>query len=118
MDTVNWEFIKYNNVNNLLEVSKMTKRKSYDKEFKLEAVQLVQNGKRVAEVARELDLAEQTLHNWVKKFGQDGAAAFVGSGNLKPADKEQKDLQKRIRDLEEENAILKKAMGIFAKDQK
>ena len=52
MDTVNWEFIKYNNLNNLLEVSKMTKRKSYDKEFKLEAVQLVQSGKRIAEVAR------------------------------------------------------------------
>ncbi|MFY3791086.1 transposase, partial [Ureibacillus sp. MALMAid1270] len=55
----------------------MTNRKSYDKEFKLEAVQLVESGKRVAEVARELDLAEQTLHNWVRKFGKDGEAAFV-----------------------------------------
>lgn len=118
MDTVNWEFIKYNNLNNLLGVSQVTKRKSYDQEFKLEAVQLVQSGKRAAEVARELDLAEQTLHNWVKKFGQDGKAAFVGSGNLTPEDKANKDLQKRIRDLEEENAILKKAMSIFAKDQK
>ena len=50
MDTVNWEFIKYNNLNNLLGVSRMTNRKSYDKEFKLEAVQLVESGKRVAEV--------------------------------------------------------------------
>ena len=64
----------------------MTKRKSYDKAFKLEAVQLVESGKRVAEVARELDFAEQTLHNWVKKFSKDGEAAFIGSGNLKPAD--------------------------------
>lgn len=118
MDTVNWEFIKYNSLNNLLGVSRMTNRKSYDKEFKLEAVQLVESGKRVAEVARELDLAEQTLHNWVRKFGKDGEAAFVGSGNLKPEDKANKELQKRIRDLEEENAILKKAMSIFAKDQK
>ena len=55
----------------------------------------MQNGKRVAEVARELDLAEQMLHNWVKKFGQDGAVEFVDSGNLKPVDKEQKDLQKK-----------------------
>lgn len=118
MDTVNWEFIKYNNLNNSLGVSIMTKRRSYDKEFKLEAVQLVQSGKRVAKVARELDLAEQTLHNWVKKFSKDGEAGFVGSGNLTPEDKAQKELQKGIRDLEEENAILKKAMGIFAKDQK
>ncbi|WP_254660230.1 MULTISPECIES: IS3 family transposase [Lysinibacillus] len=93
----------------------MTKRKSYDKEFKLEAVQLVESGKRVAEVARELDLAEQTLHNWVKKFSKDGEAAFVGSGNLKPEDKENKELEKRIRDLEEENAILKKANGHLCK---
>ena len=96
----------------------MTKRKIYDKEFKLEAVHLVESGKRVAEVARELDLAEQTLHNWVKKFSKDGESAFVGSGNLAPQDKESKELQKRIRDLEEENAILKKAMSIFAKDRK
>ena len=68
----------------------MTKRKSYDKAFKLEVVQLVESGKRVAEVARELDFAEQTLHNWVKKFSKDGEAAFIGSGNLKPADKERK----------------------------
>ncbi|MGE7917307.1 IS3 family transposase [Lysinibacillus xylanilyticus] len=93
----------------------MTKRKSYDKEFKLEAVQLVESGKKVAEVARELDLAEQTLHNWVKKFSKDGEAAFVGSGNLKPEDKENKELEKRIRDLEEENAILKKANGHLCK---
>jgi transposase-like protein len=48
----------------------VTKRKSYDKEFKLEAVQLVESGKWAAEVSRELNLAEQTLHNWVKKFGK------------------------------------------------
>ena len=38
MDTVNWEFIKYNSLNNLLGVSKMTNRKSYDKEFKSEEI--------------------------------------------------------------------------------
>lgn len=94
------------------------RRKSYDKEFKLDAVRMVANGKKVAEVARELNLAEQTLHNWVKKYSEDKEAAFVGSGNLKPEEKAVKDLEKRLRDLEEENAILKKAMGIFAKDQK
>ncbi len=94
------------------------RRKSYDKEFKVEAVQMVKSGKKVAEVARELDLAEQTLHNWVKKFSKDNEDAFVGSGNLKPEDKAIKDLEKKLRDLEEENAILKKAMGIFAKEQK
>ena len=44
-------------------------RKQYDKEFKIYAAKLViQTGKAVAQVARELDVAEQTLHNWVKNY--------------------------------------------------
>lgn len=97
----------------------MIARKQYDKEFKLYAVQLVEEkGQKISETARELDLAEQTLHNWVKKFRDEADAGFVGSGNLKPEDKERQNLQKRLRDLEEENAILKKAMAIFTKNPK
>lgn len=93
----------------------MTKRKRYDKEFKFYAVKLVQEkGQKVSETARELDLAEQTLHNWVNKYRNESEAGFVGSGNLKPEDKEKRELQKWLRDLEEENAILKKAMGIVS----
>ncbi|HBY89850.1 transposase [Ruoffia tabacinasalis] len=97
-----------------------TMRKQHNKEFKIHAAKLVvQTGKAVAQVARELDVAEQTLHNWVKKFkeSEDGSN-FIGSGNSAPEDKAVKDLQKKLRDLEEENAILKKGMDFFAKDQK
>ena len=95
----------------------MTKR--YDKEFKLYAVKMVvDDGRKVAEVARELDLVHQNLHKWVIKYKEDQKDSFVGSGNLSPKDKAQYEKDKRIRDLEEENAILKKAMGIFAKNQK
>ena len=97
----------------------MPKRKSYDKEFKLYAVKLVEEkGQKISETARELDLAEQTLHNWVKKYRDESESSFVGSGHSKPEDKERRDLQKRLRDLEEENAIIKKALGIFANSQK
>ncbi|MCH1627408.1 hypothetical protein [Fredinandcohnia quinoae] len=54
----------------------------------------------------------------VKKFSEDKDSAFVGSGNLKPDDEAVRDPEKRLLDLEEENAILKKAMDIFAKNQK
>lgn len=37
---------------------------------------------------------------------------------LRPQDQAQKELEKRIKDLEEENAILKKAMHYFTKDPK
>ena len=52
------------------------------------------------------------------QYKDDPKHAFVGSGNLKPDDEELRDRQKRIRDLEEENAILKKAMRIFTNDRK
>ncbi len=71
-------------------------------------------GRVKAEAARELGLAEQTLHNWIKKYEESQEEGFVGSGNLRPENEESYRLNKRIRDLEEENAILKKAMGIFA----
>lgn len=93
--------------------------KRYDKEFKLYAVKMVvEDGRKVAEVARELDLVHQTLHKWVDKYKKEKEDGFVGSGNLNPKDKAEYEKDKRIRDLEEEVAILKKAMGIFAKSQK
>ena len=86
----------------------MTQQKQYDKEFKLNTVQLI----------LELGISSKTLYGWVAQYKDNPKHAFVGSGNLKPDDKELRDRQKRIRDWEEENAILKKAMRIFTNDRK
>ncbi len=58
------------------------------------------------------------MRTWVKQFSTHGDAAFPGKGNLRPADDEARKMQRKIKDLEEENAILKKAMAIFAKGGK
>jgi transposase len=52
----------------------MTKstRARYTLEFKEEAVRLVTRGERVATVAKNLGLSEQTLHNWVKAANNGG----------------------------------------------
>ncbi len=93
--------------------------KRYDKEFKIYAAKLVvEQGKKAAEAASELDIAQQTLSKWVLQYREAHAEAFVGSGYLKPEDKATRELEKRIKDLQEENEILKKAMGIFAKSQR
>lgn len=93
--------------------------KRYDKEFKLHAVkQVIEAGKPAVQVARELDIANQTLCKWVQKYKEDQNEPFVGSGNLRSEDKALKELEKQLRDLKEENEILKKAMSIFAKDLK
>ncbi len=95
-------------------------KRQYDKEFKMDAAKLVvETGKTAAQVARDLGIAEQTLHNWIKKYKEDNdGGSFIGSGHSTPEKAAMLDLQKKLRDLEEENAILKKAMGIFAKNQK
>ncbi len=91
----------------------------YDKEFKLHAVQLVsESGKPASQVARELGVSQKTLYGRISKFKEDPATPFVGSENLKPDAKALRDLEREIRELREENAILKKAARIFMNDRK
>jgi len=79
----------------------------YDKDFKIQTVRMIQEqGKPVAQFAREL--ADNTLYRWISEFKQDPVNAFRGSGNLKMEEKTFLDMQKRIRQLEMENEILKK----------
>lgn len=93
--------------------------KKYDKDFKLQTVQMIQEeGKTVAQIARELGISDNTLYRQIAEYKQDGKQAFPGSRQLKPDDKAVRDLQQRVRDLEEENDILKKAMHYFAKDRR
>jgi transposase len=90
--------------------------KQYDKQFKEQAVKLVLDLKRpVRIVAGELGIHENTLYKWISQFKEHQEHAFPGSGNLRPEDAEIKRLKKTIADLEEENAILKKAAAIFVK---
>lgn len=93
--------------------------KRFDQQFKEEAVRLVLELKRpVAAVARELGIHENTLYKWISQYKKHKENAFPGSGNLRPEDEENRRLRKMVADLQEENAILKKATAIFAKHQK
>mgnify|MGYP001100934444 CR=1 FL=1 len=94
-------------------------KRRFDKDFKIETVKLVLENKRpVAAVAREVGIHENTLRKWINLFRDHQENAFPGSGNLTPEEAEKRSLLRRIADLEEENAILKKATAIFAKHQK
>ena len=94
-------------------------RRKYDSEFKIEAVRLVtENGKPVAEVARNLGIHENLIHNWKKKFEEDPQFSFPGKGRLKPADEELRKLKRQLADVTEERDIFKKALAIFSKDPK
>lgn len=93
--------------------------KTYSIEYKIQAMKRVtEDGKSAAQVSRELGINVNTLREWLRKYREDKAELFVGSGNLRAEAKSIKELEKRIKDLEEENAILKKAAAIFAQNKK
>lgn len=97
----------------------MSNRKRFTNDYKKEMVKLITElGKKPTDVARDIGVTPTTIRRWVKQYSLHGEDAFPGKGNLRPSDAEQKRLEKEIRDLKEENAILKKAMGIFSRDVK
>ena len=87
-------------------------RKTYSKEFKQQAVELALQTENIMQTARDLGVDHTSLRNWIKHFEANPDGAFPGSGN--PRDKELAALKRKLADLEQENAILKKAVGIFA----
>lgn len=91
--------------------------KHYDPEYKIQIAKLVvEEGKKATELARDLDIPIGTLRNWINAYKKKKEPGFVGSGNLAPDVKVVKDLEKQVRDLQEENEILKKAMHVFTKN--
>ena len=60
-------------------------RRKFTREFKLEAVRLVrERGVSVAQAARDLDVHQNMLRNWVREFAADPQQAFPGQGQMKP----------------------------------
>lgn len=92
------------------------KRRSYSREFKLEAVSMVtEGGVGMAQAARDLGISENSLWRWKKEFEEDPDHAFPGKGHLKPAEDEISRLRRENRRLRQERDILKKAVGIFSR---
>jgi transposase len=94
--------------------------RQYTREFKLEALRLAKENGNVTGTARTLGLAQSVLWRWKKEFEKHGPEAFPGHGTpreVTPEGNEVAKLRRRLRRLEEENAILKKAVGIFSGDR-
>lgn len=92
------------------------KRRKFTAQFKADAVRLVTTGaKTIQEVTKEFDLTETALREWVKR-----AEADAGRGPpdaLTTAERvELIELRKRVKRVEMERDILKKATAFFAKE--
>jgi transposase len=89
-------------------------RRSFTPEFKAEIVELCQRGERtVGQVARDFDLTETSVREWVKQAGRD--AGTVSDGGLTTDErKELAQLRRENRRLREDVDILKRATAFFA----
>jgi transposase len=91
-------------------------RRSFTEEFKAGAVRLVlDEGKSVGAAARDLDLTESSLRNWVERARADRGLGKPGVLTSDERD-ELARLRKDVRELRMERDVLKKATAFFAKD--
>jgi transposase len=90
----------------------------YSPEFREEAVQIaLRSSKTISETARELELNPETLRGWVKKHEKQSEPA--ADAELSVSERARlKELERRLREVEMENAFLKKAAAYFAKDHR
>jgi transposase-like protein len=79
--------------------------RKYDNEFKQQAIKKILDGQSVASVSRELGVSEGVLHKWKQ------AKLEISSD----VEKEVVELKKRLREVEMESDILKKAALIFGR---
>ncbi len=93
---------------------------SYSKEFKVEAVRLLNAAEKPAsELAMELGVKRTLLYRWRDQMNKKGDSAFRGSGRpTKSQQSEVSKLRSELKKVKEERDILKKAAAYFAKDLK
>ena len=93
-------------------------RKIYTYEYKLEAVRLVESGQSVAEAARSLGVAEQTLWNWTQAY-KTGKLKANGRGSKLTAEQiEIRQLRAEVARLKMERDILGRAAAYFSRGQR
>jgi len=91
-------------------------RRTFTDELRAGAVSLVlEKGKTMAQVARDLDLTQSTLGRWVEQARADAGKSTRGTLTTEEKD-ELARLRKEVRELRLEREILKKAAAFFAKE--
>ncbi len=89
------------------------RRRKFSDEFKREAVRMAYGTERsIADVGRELDVRADLIRRWRKDFGKE--AAEVAKPDL---EQENRRLRKELGRVNQDRAILKKALAIFSEDQ-
>jgi transposase len=94
-------------------------QKTYTREFKVEAVQLVKSsGKPMSQIARELGVSDSALSRWCQQLTEQGEQAFPGSGHQTAQEEEIRRLKRELEVTRQERDILKKVVSIFSRESR
>jgi transposase len=94
------------------------KRRKYDADFKQEVLSMVRNGRSVLDISESLGISASLIHKWKSR----SSLAAAASSNALPSApepvsfKEHEQLKAKVKQLEQERDILKKALGIFSRE--
>jgi len=104
-----------------------TKKRTYDEQFKRDAVALLEGGRKAAQLARELGISHWNLRDWKDRYGTGAAVesrparsaglANAGGSSAVAAAVEIAAMQRELAALRRQNDILKKALAIVAQQE-
>ncbi len=100
--------------------SKRRPYKTYPREFKLEAIRMMESSDRpTSEIAMNLGIRRNLLYKWKEQMTKKGEIPSAKRGRPKKEDQsEMTTLRQEVKRLREENEILKKAAAYFARELK
>lgn len=90
-------------------------RRKYDASFKAEAVKMIVSGRSVPDIARSLGVGENLVYRWKRQALEACQGLDTENEPAQVSLSEHLALQKKLRELQMEHEILKKAVGIFSR---
>lgn len=91
-------------------------KQKFTREFKIQALELVNQLGSYAEAARQLGVRDSALHTWKKKLNFEMKKDSEKSTNSNSESEELKRLKKEVEELKKVNYILKRAAAFFSQD--
>ena len=93
--------------------------KAYPEEFRRDVIAVARKGETsVRQVAKDFGVSESCLARWLRLADRDDGVGALASPSAKAVEQaELREAQKRIRLLEQENEILRRAAAYFAQSQ-
>ena len=95
------------------------KRRTFDASFKLQVARMVRDqGISIGQVCRDMNLGETAVRRWVAQLDSEQSGQ-PGPGNPLTADQQRiRQLEAELRQLRQDNELLKKASAFFARELK